>query len=542
MKGILGMGFIERNKRILTIACCSLIGIVFFFCLFDVRMVNPLETRWVRFGGGDNFQHYVGWRFYRNAPWIRYLTFFRNLNYPIGTTTVVTDSNPIFALFFKIFNNVLPQTFQYNGIWLLMSFGLCGFFAGCIGYRLTDSFWLSLLFTLMALSNPVLIQRAIIHDTLAGHWLILFAVYLLMRRAERWNWLVWGFLIWIGIGIHLYFLPMLISILLTQIFCMIRDRSERMTFMRLALTVVFAIAGGYWLFGYGLIEPSAVGFGELSMNLNAFLNPDGASRWLSSRPTFPLQYEGFNYWGLGMIVMLVWALIQARREDYRKMIPAVFPAVGLILFALSNRITFDQRLLFEFELPEPILSAASIFRSSGRLAWPIFYLVLVWIFSVFSRIESDPDQTASYRRGMAILLTATVILQFNDLAPFYRSVSERVRTVISNPHEQRLDHTAWEVFRTDVDHLEITDGDSDLKDEFALLAADFGWTINKSANARAVRPVLGGDLITVEERLHSGAFEDRTLYVFLTEAWRAIAIDLYPDRYMELDGFGILVY
>ena len=45
------------------------------------------------------------------------------------------------------------------------------------------------------------------------------------------------------------------------------------------------------------------------MNLNAFINPDGNSSLLSDRPTFPLQYEGFNYWGLGLICLFLLSLL-----------------------------------------------------------------------------------------------------------------------------------------------------------------------------------------------------------------------------------------
>lgn len=536
------MEFFKQNKRIWAAACCALVGILFFFLLFDARILNPLETRWVRFGGGDNFQHYIGWRFYRGAPWIRYLTFYRNLNYPIGTTTVVTDSNPLFALFFKIFNSVLPDAFQYNGIWLLLSFGLCGFFAGCIGYRITNSFCLSLIFTAMVLGNPVPVQRAVIHDTLAGHWLILAAIYLLLTRASRRNAIGWGVLIFVAIGIHLYFLPMLLAVLFIQFLSMIRERADRVKFIILISAALSAAAAGYFVFGYGLILPESAGFGELSMNLNAFFNPDGASLFIPARPTFPLQYEGFNYWGLGMILSLAAALIMARRDDYRKIVPAVFPALMLILFALSNRIAFDRRLLIEFELPDAVLSFASIFRSSGRMAWPIYYLASVWIFSVFFRVYSESKRKPVLSRFFMIALVAAAAVQYGDLLPFYRSIFERVRTVVSADVEPRLDRAVWNELRQNIDHLEISDGESALKDEFALLAADLGWTINKNANARGVRAVLGGDSVSVEERLRSGLFQERTLYVFLADDLRALALGLYPDMYAELDGFGVLIF
>lgn len=524
----------------LTVVCCALMGAALFFLLFGGGVLNPTETRWVRFGGGDNFQHYIGWRFYRNAPWIRYLTFYRNLNYPIGSTTVATDSNPLAAMIFKVFRWALPKTFQYNGIWLLLSFALSGFFAGCIGYRLTGRSWGAFLFTGFALSNPVPIQRALIHDSLAGHWLILAAIWLALNRRDRRTIYAWFGLIFAALGIHVYFLPMLLFILTLELIVLIGERASWRYVCGLAIGCAGAVGLGYVFFGYDLIDAGTASFGELSLNLNAFFNPDGASRILPARPTFPLQYEGFNYWGLGVLLLAVLSLAFTEFSAFRRWVPLLVPTLGLILFAASNRIAFDRTVLVDIRLPARLESVFSIFRSSGRLVWPLFYLCLIWVFRALAGREDGAS--AGRRRAMAgwILLTAAFALQLYDLSGFYRSVSDRVCQVMTSEAPERIDAAAWTEVLSAADSLELTDGPAELKDAFAMLAADLGLTINKGSAARGVRPVAGGDLVPVETRLESGEFVEGAVYVLLNEAARELALQRYPEAYRAIGEIGYL--
>lgn len=523
----------------LTVVCCALLGAALFFLLFGGGVLNPTETRWVRFGGGDNFQHYIGWRFYRNAPWIRYLTFYRNLNYPIGSTTVATDSNPLAAMIFKVFRRALPKEFQYNGIWLLLSFALSGFFAGCIGYRLTGRSWGAFLFTGFALSNPVPIQRALIHDSLAGHWLILAAIWLALNRRDRRTIYAWFGLVFAALGIHVYFLPMLLFILTLELIALSGEKASWRYVCGLAVACAGAVGLGYLVFGYGLIEGGTASFGELSLNLNAFFNPDGASRILPARPTFPLQYEGFNYWGLGVLLLAVLSLAFAEFRAFRRWLPFSIPTVGLILFAVSNRIAFDRVVLVDIRLPAELESIFSIFRSSGRLVWPLFYLCLIWVFRAFARRKGEP--VGRWRAvGSWALLIAAFALQLYDLSGFYRSASDRVRQVMTREAPERIDATAWSEILAAADSLELTEGASELKDAFAMLAADLGLTINKGSAARGVRPVLGGDQVPVETRLESGEFEEGAVYILLNEAARELAERRYPEAYRAIGEIGYL--
>ncbi|VEP15128.1 hypothetical protein H1P_310029 [Hyella patelloides LEGE 07179] len=62
---------------------------------------------------------------------------------------------------------------------------------------------------------------------------------------------------------------------------------------------------GWYLFGY-LTNDNSVGnqgFGEYSLNLNSLINPMSASLFIKSLP-YPIeQSEGYNYLGIGILLL-----------------------------------------------------------------------------------------------------------------------------------------------------------------------------------------------------------------------------------------------
>lgn len=103
-----------------------LIGILAFGVLYGYSTLDVSYDGWIYHtyaSESDVIQHYAGWVNYRNSPW----------DFPIakasilgegGTVISFTDSIPIVAIICKIFSSVLPETFQYFGIYILVCFVL----------------------------------------------------------------------------------------------------------------------------------------------------------------------------------------------------------------------------------------------------------------------------------------------------------------------------------------------------------------------------------------------------------------------------------
>jgi hypothetical protein len=92
------------------------LGIISFVIIYGIKVINPLYTDWL-LGNGDLSQHYLGWEFFRKCEWIFPIGMTNKLAYPTETSVIFTDSIPVFAVIFKLFRSILPDRFQYFGIW-----------------------------------------------------------------------------------------------------------------------------------------------------------------------------------------------------------------------------------------------------------------------------------------------------------------------------------------------------------------------------------------------------------------------------------------
>ena len=515
----------EKKQKNFCILIGCLLGLIFILLIFSPKNVVPINTDWVENGGGDNLQHYLGWRFFRNSSWTRYLLFMRNLNYPIGTSVIVTDSNPLFCLIFKLFRNILPEHFQFNGIWLVTSFVLLGFFAAEIGWKLTRNIPLTLAGVMMALLNPVILQRALIHDTLTAHWLILAGIWLFLNDEKSWNLPGWFLLTGLTLLIHIYFIPMLAFLVVLQ---MIRMAGKHMVWYK--VLSVFVVSGaalgiGYFAFGYCHILPQSGSYGELSMNLNAFINPDSIPALLHARPRISLQYEGFNYYGLGMMILLELGILIGGKKLLKSAAPFLLPVLGLILLAVSNIGYFDSNRIYQFELPEKLYEAHSIFRSSGRLVWPLYYLGLFGVLYVFGCLIAEGNKGKYIVTAM--LLCA--VIQAADLNQFHRQTAQRFRNSVNVMPELPAEFV--DVVPEDTLHLYCSDGEAKILDRMALFAADRQMTFNISANARGIEPVYGGDPLEME-KLSCDQLQPDSVYVFLNN---------YPANLQTCSGMSVTV-
>lgn len=521
----------KMSKKKLSVLAGCLISLIFILIIFTPLNVDPLNTVWVRNGGGDNLQHYLGWRFFRNDGWTRYFLFMRNLNYPVGTSVIVTDSNPLFCLLLKPLNNFLPEEFQFNGIWIVFSFLLIAFFSGLISWQLTGKISFTLAGTIISILNPVVLQRALIHDTLTAHWLILAAVWLAYNFKKQWNPAGWFVLTEAALLIHIYFIPMIAFVLMLQMIRMARKHQPVVKTIMPAVIFVLALFAGYYFFGYSHILPQTGSYGELSMNLNAFINPDSIPSMLGSRETNPLQYEGFNYWGIGLILIVLAACILEGKNFIKNIVFYIVPSLLLVLMAVSNQAYFDKMQVWNFEIPEWINSYLSIFRSSGRLVWPLYYLVLFVSLYVLAK-KSENSKYVIY------IVLFCVMIQAADLNEFHRQTTQRFQNPGNNLPE--LDTLLRESIPDEAIHLYCSEGDPKVVDALALFAADHHLTFNKSANARSIERIFGGDQLEMSG-LSCSQLQPGSVYIYLDKGDYPSNIDLCENAEISKNDGWIVV-
>lgn len=150
--------------------------------------------------------------------------------------------------------------------------------------------------------------------------------------------------------------------------------------LRVGISLASAIAG---LIIFGLLRPLELlayaegGYGAFSMNLLAPIDPGNfGALVLKPQPQVGiLQYEGYNYLGLGVILLGTLAL--GRRPSLfvrnlcRREAAATWLICAVSLFlALSLKATVGSWTIYDISVPLPVFEALSAFRASGRFFWP----------------------------------------------------------------------------------------------------------------------------------------------------------------------------
>lgn len=385
-----------------------LMGVLAFLAACGPRVLDPQNIGWL--GGGDPATHYLGWAFFRHSPWSFPLGLNPSYGLELGSAVIFSDSNPLLAFVFKPFSAWLPEPFQYFGIWLLLCFVLQAWFAWKLLGLATPNVVLRLLGVGLFLFSPPMILRMGGHLSLAGHFLILAALYLALRPGVSRRWLAWGSLLAATALVHAYLLAMVALIWLADLVG--RTRKQHMTRRTalIELLVLFVVVSlSCWQAGYFSLRDGVVsgGFGLYRMNLLALIDPGGWSLFLPDLPEGSGDYEGFNFLGAGTLWLVICAalLVLLRKVDVvgrvRSLPVLGWALLGLTLFALSNEIGIGL-LNLHYPLPKFIIKTANVFRASGRMFWPVFYIIV--FAAIFLVVRGTRPRTATCLLALALLI------------------------------------------------------------------------------------------------------------------------------------------
>lgn len=434
---------LEFNDNI-ALVLSAVLGVIVFLLMYGIYSLDVTNDAWIlhQFDGTDTIQHYAGWAQYRISDWKYPLGYAAKLAYGDGTYITYTDSIPYAAIFFKLFRNILPVRFQYFGWFALVCYVLQGIGACLLIKRKYRSYVKVLLGDMFFLTAPILIERTFKHTALSAQWFVLFAIYYYLEYRNRgkeaklpWQMILLAVL---TIGIHPYFLPMvMIFILLVVIQALVNRYSILKIVGYTILSVGLPYGAGVLIGALGTgIKNNRSGYGYFGMNLNALFNPNSSSAYtwshvLPERDQIYSTYEGFNYIGLGMLIMLavcsvILVVRVIRDKGYLKKsikvlkwnLPLIVCMLFMTLFAVTNIITWDDQKLLGIPLSDELVELASIFRSSGRMFWPVYYLGMLSLMYFLLSIPAEKLVTAVF----AVLL----FLQVYDMRDMFRVRYERM--------------------------------------------------------------------------------------------------------------------
>ena len=370
---------------------------------------------------GDLAQYQIGWKFYREDIWRFPLGLNPNYGITNSSSIIFSDSIPLFAVFFKIFRRFLSEEFQYFSFWIFICIYLQALFSFKIIYYFTKNTPYSLVSSLFFIFSTILIYRSGIHLSLTAHWLILGYFYAQISAVNNKDFKK-HLIIYLSILIHFYF-----SLILMGIFFLEKIiKFKKLCFKDLIssfVIIIFSLTLMY-LIGYFTIridDGLGFGYGIYNFNLNSFFNPlgvnyNGSFNWSFFLPTLNFQnkeIEGFSYLGISGILFLILYfkyLFNGKSKIVFSKGTNVLIFFVFFIIATSNNINFGNQDLITLELNKYLYGIFSSIRASGRLIWPIYYLIfIIGIVSIF--------QYTLNKKKPLLIISILAIFQLVDLAP-----------------------------------------------------------------------------------------------------------------------------
>ena len=379
-----------------------ILNIFFFFFslivsiyLLGFEYLDPTNTSWLFWGDLPTLQ--TGWNFFRIDEW-RFPIFSNpNLGIYLNNNLIYSDSIPLFALFFKIFNFLLPDNFQYFSLWFLLCLYLQGLISYLIIFRVTRSINYSLIGSIFFIFSTIMINRITEFPAHFGHWIILLYFYTELLDENK-KFKLQNIVILLSLLINFYFTLMLLMIFfINQFYNLISRQKTLNSVLKHCFLILISVIPAMYIFGYFQISPDdglGWGYGYYNLNLNSFFNPLSHtyteinwSNFISVKPIQNGESEGFSYLGISGLIFLVLFFKHIFFGNKNIIFePRSVLLITIIIFflSLSNNITFGDTTIINYPLNKYLYGLASLFRSSGRFIWPIYYFIfIIGIISIY---------------------------------------------------------------------------------------------------------------------------------------------------------------
>ncbi len=509
-----------------------IIGCTITALVFGTHILPTGSTGWMLSGGigPDPVQYWLGWTFYRQAPWSWPPGLNPGWGLELSASVFYADAIPLLAMGFKALRPLF-QVGQYWGLWLYACAALQAFLAWRLVGLATPAPLARLAAAALFVLQPMLLVRMGGHFALSAHFLLLAGLWLCLTRQQPWpRRLAWAGLVLAAALIHAYLLPMVAALWLADLLGR-WGRPGHAPWPGLALEAVLVPACGVlglWSAGFFLLQGgfggSWGGYGRMQLDLLAPLDPSGWGRLLPRLPgPTHLETQSF-YLGLGSILLLLaGALARAWRPGglmwrlvWRRWWPLLLVLGAMAAFALTNHLTIAGREFVLFELPAPVQRYADALRASGRFIWPLVYALLLG--AIFALVQ------ALGGRRTGLLLSLLVLVQVADLQPGLAAL----RTFFAPQPATlplRLNEPFWAEAARHYGRIRLVPNANQAPgwEEVAVFAATMGLETDAVYLARLDPGRLAALNAGSTERLRTGAYEAGTLYVLTDAAMLAMA-------------------
>jgi hypothetical protein len=516
--------------------------VIVFYLMFDATLLNPTHVEWL-LPNEDSRMQFIGWHFFRHEPWHLPPGAMTQYGLEMGSSIVFSDAIPLLAFIFKPFDVLLPDKFQYMGIWILVCYIAQGAMAWLLSGVVTNRVLQRSVIVVFFVISPIMMNRAIAHHALMGHWLLLAALYLYVRASDEVPTWRWSLLLSTAALVNAYLLYMTVAVWMADIARRVWiDRGMTYKHVARAIATVFlAVLCTMWLAGYFTVpvrdfSPGAAQYGRFAANLNSLWNPLWIpTLFVAPRALLPgTEIEGSNYLGVGILVMVpiaVCALLRRSpmRQPLTRYVPLIVVALILWALALSPQVVWDDKILFTIPLPTFALEVLASIRSSARLLWiPYYGLILAALAVVATRFRPAIATT---------ILIAGLALQVIDEFPRYVSLRQAFHAAFTEQAAgmKPLSSAFWQIAAKHYRRVLFVPVAHKPPgyDVFAFFAADHGMAINVGYFARVSNARIDAANATLRQDLTAGPLRRDSLYVF----WNGAPIE---DSLSPEDGVGVV--
>jgi len=387
-------GPMRKTGERLWMLVAALLAISFCYVWAGPVAFSPTSVEWLNVG--DRAMHTLGWWFFREAPWAWPPGASPKLGLELASGVALSDSLPLFAFPFKLASPLLPPTFQYWGFWYLLCFALQACFGFLIARELNLGRGMAFAAALFCVFQPAFLDRIPGHMALGGHWTILAALFMYVRRDPPPRF-AWPLLLGVVALVHGYLMAMCGAIWLTSLAQRLWLR--RIGFVGLAAEVacsILVVVTAMWMGGFFMVRSfGSGGYGFYQLNLLALIDPSGWSYLFPDLPETPGDYEGLNFMGAGVLLLIAATFVAVRFHHAPQLgwaklrgarwLPIVVLGVGLTLFAMTNKLAVGNFELPAIPLPTWVTDLAAVFRASARMFWPVGYLLLFAVLLAANR-------------------------------------------------------------------------------------------------------------------------------------------------------------